>query len=106
MEEDGALRFLFLISDNTSLVQKDSILDTMMSSSYSIMLIFDKDYKVNYVSKKIGEYLAIEWTDLLGKDVSELVHYGFPEPILENAKNTVIRDHSFWRETFLLENKK
>jgi PAS domain S-box-containing protein len=78
----------------------------MMSSSYSIMLIFDKDYKVNYVSKKIGEYLAIEWTDLLGKDVSELVHYGFPEPILENAKNTVIRDHSFWRETFLLENKK
>lgn len=106
VEEDGALRFLFLISDNTSLVQKDSILDTMMSSSYSIMLIFDKDYKVNYVSKKIGEYLAIEWTDLLGKDVSELVHYGFPEPILENAKNTVIRDHSFWRETFLLENKK
>lgn len=106
VEEDGALRFLFLISDNTSLVQKDSILDTMMSSSYSIMIIFDKDNKVNYVSKKIGDYLSIEWTDLLGKDVSELTQYGFPELILNNAKKTVIEEHSFWREIFLLESKK
>lgn len=106
VEDDGALRFLFLISDNTSLVQKDSILDTIMSSAHSVMLIFDKDHKINYVSKKIDEYLSIEWTALLGKDVTELSQYGFPVPILESAHKAVIEKNSFWQEIFLLENLK
>lgn len=106
VEDDGALRFLFLISDNTSLVEKDSILDTIMSSSHSVMLIFDKDHKINYVSKKIGDYLSIEWSALLGKDVTDLFQYGFPESVLERAHKTVIQDNSFWREVFLLENDK
>ena len=51
VEDDGSIRYLFLISDETSGIQKDTILDTiMLSAGNSILVIFDKNRKVMYMS--------------------------------------------------------
>lgn len=102
-EEGGSLRFLFLISDTTSLVEKESILDTIMSSSNSVMFIFDKENKISYASKKTDEYFSIDSHALSGKNLSELKNYGFPEDEIRNLEKSV-KNVQLWNRVFLLDN--
>ena len=56
VEDDGSIRYLFMITDETSGIQKDTILDTiMLSADRSLVIIFDRNRRIKYMSKQFAE---------------------------------------------------
>lgn len=103
VEDDGSIRYLFLISDETSGIQKDTILDTiMLSAGNSILVIFDKNRKVMYMSKQLTDYLIVDWKDVIGQSLEKLPSCGMPEKVVESLKNT-FDEQGVWKDTFMLQ---
>ena len=103
VEDDGSIRYLFLISDETSGIQKDTILDTiMLSAGNSILVIFDKNRKVMYMSKQLADYLTVDWKDAIGQTLVNLTKCGMPEGVVESLKNT-FDEQGVWKDTFMLQ---
>lgn len=103
VEDDGSIRYLFLISDETSGIQKDTILDTiMLSAGNSILVIFDKNRKVMYMSKQLADYLTVDWKDAIGQTLVNLTKCGMPEGVVESLKNTFDKQ-GVWKDTFMLQ---
>ena len=59
IEDDASVRYLFLVTDETSAVQKDSILDSIMLSSQNTIIIFDNEMKITYASKRVSDFFGI-----------------------------------------------
>ena len=103
VEDDGSIRYLFLISDETSGIQKDTILDTiMLSAGNSILVIFDKNRKVMYMSKQLADYLVVDWKDAIGQTLANLTKCGMPESVVESLKKA-FDEQGVWKDTFLLQ---
>ncbi len=103
VEDDGSIRYLFLISDETSGIQKDTILDTiMLSAGNSILVIFDKNRKVMYMSKQLADYLVVDWKKVIGQSLENLPKCGMPEDVVEALKKT-FDNQGVWKDTFMLQ---
>ena len=103
VEDDGSIRYLFLISDETSGIQKDTILDTiMLSAGNSILVIFDKNRKVMYMSKQLADYLIADWKDVIGQPLEKLPSCGMPESVVESLRKT-FDEQGVWKDTFMLQ---
>ncbi len=103
VEDDGSIRYLFLISDETSGIQKDTILDTiMLSAGNSILVIFDKNRKIMYMSKQLADYLVVDWKDAIGQTLANLPKCGMPESVVDSLKRA-FDEQGVWKDTFLLQ---
>lgn len=103
VEDDGAMRYLFMINDETSGIQKDTILDTiMMSADHSIVMIFDLTRKVKYVSKQLADLLGVEWRKMIGLSISDLKDVGIPENVINSLK-TSFDKREVWKDSFMLK---
>ena len=103
VEDDGSIRYLFIISDETSGIQKDTILDTiMLSAGNSILVIFDRNRKVKYMSKQMADYLVADWKDVLGTSLGNLSKCGMPEHIVDSLKKS-FDEQNVWKDTFMLQ---
>lgn len=103
VEDDGSIRYLFLISDETSGIQKDTILDTiMLSAGNSILVIFDKNRKIMYMSRQLADYLVVDWKDVIGQHLDNLPKCGFHEDVVESLKK-VFDEQGVWKDTFKLQ---
>jgi signal transduction histidine kinase/DNA-binding response OmpR family regulator len=103
VEDDGSIRYLFLISDETSGIQKDTILDTiMLSAGNSILVIFDKNRKVKYMSKQLADYLVVDWKDAIGQPLENMSKCGMPENVVDALQKT-FDGQGVWKDTFMLQ---
>lgn len=105
VEDNGEMRYLFMITDETSGIQKDTILDTiMMSADHSILVIFDRARKVQYISKQLAEFLGCDWSKLIGRSLDELKDIGIPETVLGSLRNAFDRQE-VWKDSFALKSE-
>ena len=103
VEDDGAMRYLFMINDETSGIQKDTILDTiMLSADHSILMIFDRTYHIKYVSRQLADLLGVEWRKMIGLHIGELKDIGIPEKMIESLKLSFDKNE-LWKENFILK---
>ena len=99
VEDDASIRFLFLVSDETSVIRKDSILDAVMKSSRSGLIIFDSDLRVSYISYHIGVVLDTDWKNLIGIHYDDFEKLGTPREILDLPER-LFEDGSPWTGNF------
>ena len=103
VEDNGATRFLIMISDETSGIQKDTILDTiMLSADHSILVIFDKFMRVKYMSRQLAEFLGKEWRALVGLSINDLKEQGLPESVVDSLLDSFTKDE-VWKDSFMLK---
>lgn len=100
VDESGELRYLFRIFDETSEVWKTSILDTLLSSSNSMIFIFDKRFNLQYLSKRAEDFFNIptENTHLTLEDLSK---YKLPENVVGKVSEAFLSS-SFWADNFYI----
>jgi PAS domain-containing protein len=100
VDESGELRYLFRIFDETSEVWKTSILDTLLSSSNSMIFIFDKRFNLQYLSKRAEDFFNIptENTHLTLEDLSK---YKLPEDVVGKVSEAFLSS-SFWADNFYI----
>lgn len=99
LEDDASVRYLFLVSDETSAVQKESILDSIMESSQNTIIIFDNSMKIIYVSKRICELFNIRRDQLVGVFYDDLPSIGISRTILEKPL-AALESGALWSENF------
>ena len=105
VEDNGEMRYLFMINDETSGIQKDTILDTiMMSADHSILVIFDRYLKVTYISKQLADFFGCEWKSLIGLKLDELKDVGLPESMIKSLKRSFTKQE-LWKDTFELKSE-
>ncbi|SIO04929.1 response regulator [Fibrobacter sp. UWB11] len=103
VEDDGSIRYLFLIYDETSGIQKDTILDTiMLSAGNSILVIFDKNRKIMYMSKQLADYLVMDWKDVIGQSLENMPKCGMPENVVASLQKA-FDEQGVWKDTFMLQ---
>ena len=103
VEDNGEPRILIMVSDETSGIQKDTILDTiMLSADHSILVIFDRNMRVKYMSRQLAEFLGKEWRSLVGISVNELKEQGFPESVADAMLASYEKDE-IWKDSFMLK---
>ncbi len=103
VEDNGEPRILIMVSDETSGIQKDTILDTiMLSADHSILVIFDKNMHVKYMSRQLADFLGKEWRSLVGLSVSELKDQGLPESVVDALLESFNKDE-IWKDSFILK---
>lgn len=103
VEDNGATRFLIMVSDETSGIQKDTILDTiMLSGDHSILVIFDKNLHVKYMSRQLAEFLNKEWRSFVGLSINELKDMGLPESMIKAMIASYEKDE-VWKDSFMLK---
>lgn len=105
VEDNGEMRYLFMINDETSGIQKDTILDTiMLSADHSILVIFDRAKRVKYVSKQLADFLGKEWRKMIGLSLDELKEQGMPESVIASLKETFSK-REVWKDSFVLKSQ-
>ena len=103
VEDNGSIRYLFLISDETSGIQKDTILYTiMLSVGVSFLVILDKNQRIKYMSKQLADYLIMDWKDVNGLPLADLPKCGMPENVVDALKKA-FDERSSWKGTFVLQ---
>lgn len=103
VEDNGATRFLIMINDETSGIQKDTILDTiMLSGDHSILVIFDKNLHIKYMSRQLAEFLGKEWRSFVGLSINELVEMGLPESMIKSMIDSYKKDE-VWKDSLMLK---
>lgn len=103
VDDSGELRYLFRIFDETSDVWKTSILDTLLSSSNSMIFIFDKKQKLQYLSKRAESFFSIS-KETISKDqisLNDLEQYNLPGEIV-NKVSEVFDASDFWTDNFYI----
>lgn len=106
-EGDGSIRYLFTLTDETSVIQKDTILDTiMLSADRSLLMIFDPDRRIKYMSRQLSDIFGKgndkEWRSLTGKTLQELLPFGFPENLAESLDDA-FDEQETWKDSFMLK---
>ncbi|MCF0216877.1 MAG: response regulator [Fibrobacteraceae bacterium] len=102
VEDDGTMRYLFMITDETSGIQKDTILDTiMLSAERSVLIILDRNRRIKYLSKQIADFWDKDWQSLIGLDMDDLKKEGIAPEIVDAIKDSFIT-HLPWKDTFML----
>ena len=105
VEDDGSIRYLFMITDETSGIQKDTILDTiMLSADRSLVVIFDRNRRIKYMSKQFAEIFGKEWSDLIGLSVDDFSANTLPENLV-NAVKALFDNGESWKDSFMLKNQ-
>lgn len=105
VEDNGEMRYLFMINDETSGIQKDTILDTiMLSADHSILVIFDRAKRVKYMSKQLADFLGREWRKMIGLSLDELKEQGLPETVVTSLKDTFSK-REIWKDSFVLKSQ-
>lgn len=105
VEDNGEMRYLFMITDETSGIQKDTILDTiMMSADHSILVIFDRYLKVTYISKQLADFFGCEWKSLIGLKLDELKDIGMPESVIRSLRRSFSKQ-DLWKDSFELKSE-
>ncbi|PWJ67716.1 Signal transduction histidine kinase [Fibrobacter sp. UWB15] len=103
VEDNGATRFLIMINDETSGIQKDTILDTiMLSGDHSILIIFDKNLHIKYMSRQLAEFLGKEWRAFVGLSINELSDMGLPESMIKAVIDSYKKDE-VWKDSLMLK---
>ena len=103
VEDNGSIRYLFLISDETSGIQKDTILYTiMLSVGVSILVILDKNRRIKYMSKQLADYLIMAWKDVNGLPLADMPKCGMPENVVDALKKA-FDEQTVWKGTFMLQ---
>lgn len=103
VEDNGAIRYLFMINDETSGIQKDTILDTiLLSADRSLLIIFDKNQNIKYMSKQIADIFNKEWSELIGVSLEKLQEFGLPENVFD-AMIKAFRFQDTWKDSFKLQ---
>ena len=103
VEDNGATRFLIMINDETSGIQKDTILDTiMLSGDHSILIIFDKNLHIKYMSRQLAEFLGKEWRSFVGISINELKDMGLPESMIQAMIKSYQNDE-VWKDSLMLK---
>ncbi len=101
-EDDGSIRYLFMIDDATSGIQKDTILDTiMLSADRSLLMIFDRTLHIKYMSKQLGDIFQRDWRELLGLSLTELATCGIPDNVMKELVKA-FRDRETWKDSFMM----
>ena len=101
-EDDGSIRYLFMIDDATSGIQKDTILDTiMLSADRSLLMIFDRTLHIKYMSKQLGDIFQKDWRELLGVSLTELATCGIPDNVMKELVKA-FRDRETWKDSFMM----
>lgn len=101
-EDDGSIRYLFMIDDATSGIQKDTILDTiMLSADRSFLMIFDKSQHIKYMSKQLGEIFQKEWRSLIGSSLADLQACGIPDNVMESLAKAFSEGET-WKDSFMM----
>ena len=101
-EDDGSIRYLFMIDDATSGIQKDTILDTiMLSADRSFLMIFDRTLHIKYMSKQLGDIFQKDWRELLGLSLTELATCGIPDNVMKELVKA-FRDRETWKDSFMM----
>lgn len=104
VEDDGSIRYLFMITDETSGIQKDTILDTiMLSADTSLLTIFDRDRHIKYMSKQLADIFNKEWRNLIGFSLKDLTGCGLPENVVTSLEETFDKRET-WKDSFMLQN--
>ena len=104
-EADGSIRYLFMLNDETSGIQKDTILDTiMLSADRSLLMIFDRSRHIKYMSKQLGDIFGMDWQNLLGFSLNDLTSCGFPDNVMEKL-NEAFDKREIWKDSFMLPSK-
>ena len=102
VEDNGTIRYLFMINDETSGIQKDTILDTiLLSADRSLLIIFDRNKNIKYMSKQIADIFDKNWRDLFGLSLDKLQELGMPESVCE-AVDKAFRFQDTWKDSFML----
>lgn len=101
IEDDASVRYLFLVSDETSAVRKDSFLDAIMASSQNTILIFDNDLKIVYASKCLDKFFGCPAGSLIGKSYDDLAAVGIPQSVLDMPVES-LENGSGWSANFEL----
>ncbi len=102
VEDDGSIRYMFMINDETSGIQKDTILDTiMLSADTSLLIIFDRNRHIKYMSKQLADLLNKDWRTLIGFSLDDLAYCGIPEDVVEALKNS-FNTHETWKDSFMV----
>ncbi|MDY3922624.1 MAG: response regulator [Hallerella porci] len=101
IEDDASVRYLFLVTDETSAVQKDSILDSIMLSSQNTIIIFDNEMKITYASKRVSDLFGVPSEKFIGMYYDDLEQIGVPAKILEKPLEA-LENGSVWNENFEL----
>ncbi|MCQ2103954.1 MAG: response regulator [Fibrobacter sp.] len=105
VEDNGEMRYLFMINDETSGIQKDTILDTiMLSADHSILVIFDRTKRVKYMSKQLADFLGKEWRKMIGLSLDELKEQGLPENVITSLKESFSK-REVWKDSFVLKSQ-
>lgn len=105
VEDDGSIRYLFMINDETSGIQKDTILDTiMLSADRSLLVIFDRNQRIKYMSKQFADIFGKEWRSLIGLQIDDLSNSGLPENLVNAVKN-LFENGETWKDSFMLKNQ-
>ena len=101
-EDDGSIRYLFMIDDATSGIQKDTILDTiMLSADRSLLMIFDRTLHIKYMSKQLGDIFQRDWRELIGLSLTELATCGIPDNVMKELVKA-FRDRETWKDSFMM----
>ena len=102
VEDNGTIRYLFMINDATSGIQKDTILDTiLLSADRSLLIIFDRNMNVKYMSNQIADIFDKNWRDLIGVSLEKLKEFGLPETVCESV-GKAFRFQDTWKDSFML----
>ncbi len=101
IEDDGSVRYLFLVSDETSAVRKDSFLDAIMASSLNTIIILDNDLKILHASKSMEKSLKCPVSSLIGKTYEDLAELGIPQSVLDKPLEAM-ENGSSWSSNFEL----
>ncbi len=101
VDDTGELRYLFNIFDETSDVWKTSILDTLLTSTHSLILIFDKRMCVEYLSKKTESFFNVPSGMLEGIHLTDLESLGLAPEIIKKVQNSFLSG-SFSSDDFYL----
>ena len=101
-EDDGSIRYLFMIDDATSGIQKDTILDTiMLSADRSFLMIFDRTQRIKYMSKQLGDIFQKDWRSLIGNSLADLRTCGIPDNVMESLVKAFSEGET-WKDSFMM----
>ena len=105
VEDDGSIRYLFMITDETSGIQKDTILDTiMLSADRSLLIIFDRTRHIKYMSKQLADVFDQEWRHMIGFSLDDLITCGMPDEIVKAIGNSFTKQE-IWKDSFSLNSQ-
>lgn len=102
VEDNGTIRYLFMINDETSGIQKDTILDTiLLSGDRSLLIIFDRYKKIKFMSKQVLDLFKKEWKELRDLSLDKLEECGLPKNVCEEI-DKAFRFHDTWKDSFMI----